>query len=220
VRLVLLSLQVFLLMSTPLPQASYAAVGVGRGAGLGMGLLFALYLLSDAVVFSTTRWLVARGGRPGVARLRAWLPERLGRAVADRTSKARVAPDGWSGLAAVFAAGYANLYLAALITGLSGRRTLTFTVAGIAGDLVQFSGAIALAGVLARAMGVPGGSWIALMTAPLVVASLPGWPCAYRTVITYLRRPRPAFLLVPTIHPSPVPVPVRIDDGGAVRHWE
>lgn len=217
-RVVLLSLQVLLLMCTPLPQASYAAVGLGRAAGLGMVLLFTLYVVSDVLVFTATRWIAARAGRPGIARVRSWLPGRLGRLLEDGASRARVAPGGWSGAVALFAAGYANLYLAALIAGLSGRRTLTFAIAGIAGDLVQFSGAIALAGVLARVMPVPGGGWIALMTAPLVVASLPGWPRACRTVTDYLRRPRPAFLPVPPPLPSPIPVPVRTDSGVMVRH--
>jgi hypothetical protein len=218
VRTVLLSLQVLVLMCTPLPQAAYAAVGVGRSAGLGLGLLFALYLISDVVMFSATRLLAHRAGLPGVVRLKAWLPAWLGRALDGGARRARMAPDGWTGLAAVFAAGYANLYLAALITGLGGRRTLAFTLAGIAGDMVQFSGAIVLAGVLARAISIPGGGWFALMTAPLVVASLPGWPRAYRTTIDYLRRPRPAFLLVPSALPSPVLVPVRTDDHSSVHH--
>jgi hypothetical protein len=214
VRAALISLQVFLLMCTPLPQASYAAVAFGRSAGLGMALLFALYAVSDVVVFTLTHALVRRAGRPGLLRLRGVLPSRLARPLNRAIGETSPERHGWSGLAALCAAGYANLYLAALLAGLGRRRVLPAAAAAISGDLVQFSGAIALAGVLLRVLPVPGGEWAALLTAPLIVAALPAMPRAYRVAICHLRSPRPSFLPIFPIVPAPAPalVPVRADE--------
>lgn len=206
VRRTLFSLQVFLLMCTPLPQASYAAVGFGRTVGLSMGLMLALYTASDVVGFLTVRWLTRHAGRPGLARLRRRLPQWLGRRLDRGCERAAIAGRGAVTAPAMFAAGYANLYLAALVAGFSRMRLLPALLYGITGDLVQFTGTVALAGMLARLLPFPGADWAALLAAPVLLGLVPAGLRLGRPLERYLRRPRPAFL-PPALVPVRVPVP-------------
>jgi hypothetical protein len=210
VRPIAVSLQVLLLMCTPLPQAAYAAVGFGRTLGLGMGLIFGLYVASDVIGFLAARWLTRRVGRPGLKRLLRRLPGRLERRLDEAAERAAPLAGGAGMLPAMFAAGYANLYLAALIAGLSRRRLLPAMAAGIGGDLIQFSGTVAIAGTLARLVSFPGADWAALFVAPTLVGLLPAWSRMVQATAAYLRRPRASFLPTPSL--IPVPVPVLVED--------
>jgi hypothetical protein len=157
------ALQVFLLMCAPLPQASYVAVGVGREAGLAMALVLLLYVASDTIVVTA----IALGVR------RLPLPARL-RALAERAAaRAERATRGRATLPALFAAGFASLYTAGVLAGLRPGRLAPALAAGIAGDVVQFSGTVALGGALARLLPFPGADWVFILAAPLLVAALP-----------------------------------------------
>lgn len=213
-RHALFTLQVFLLMCTPLPQASYAAIGLGRTLGLGMGLMFGLYFVSDLIAFLVVRWVTRRVGLPGLARLRRRLPRRLGEPLERLSERAARSSAAKMTLPAMFAAGYANLYLAALAAGLSRVRLLPALLVGVTGDLLQFTGTVALAGMMARAMPFPGADWAALLVAPALVGLLPAALPLGRGVVRYHRRPRPAFLFLPVLRrrPAPVPVGVAVED--------
>ena len=215
VRRAFFSLQVFLLMSTPLPQTAYAAVGLGRAGGLSMSLMFVLYALSDLLVFLAAYWLLRRAGRSPLGRLQQRLPRRLRRRLDDAGARAARLGRGKATAPAMFAAGYTNLYLAALFATVSRIRLLPAAAFGISGDLVQFSGAVALAGVLARALPFPSADWVMLLVAPVLVGLIPGFIKAARVAGDYLRRPRPAFL-PPVLAPVPVLVPVYADE---CRPW-
>ena len=210
-RRVLFSLQLFLLMSTPLPQTAYAAVGLGRAGGLSMSLMFVLYALSDLMVFLTAYWFLRRAGGSPLVRLRQQLPRRLTRRLDDAGARAARLGRGKATAPAMFAAGYANLYLAAVFANVSRIRLLPAAVFGISGDLLQFSGAVALAGVLARALPFPGADWVMLLAAPVLVGLIPALIKAARLAADYLRRPRSAFL-PPALMPVPVLVPVYVEE--------
>ena len=211
-RLFLLSVHILLLMCVPLPQSAFAAVGIGRGAGIPVAALFALYALSDVLTFALIVWGVRRMGRPGLARLETRLPRSLhGRL----TGGVHVAGRGALSTPAIFAAGYANLYLAALITGLRHGRTLPAALLGIAGDLLQFGSAALLAGTAAHFVQVPGGEFTMLMIVPVLVAIVP-------LLIKRLRIPLPRLprLSIPALQlgpPAPVPIPIPIHDERRVR---
>ena len=162
-----IALQVFLLMCAPLPQASYIAVGIGREAGLAMALLLLLYTLSDALVVTA----IALGAR------RLPLPARLRALVERAADRAERATRGRATLPALFAVGFASLYSAGILAGLRPGRLAPTLAAGIAGDVVQFSGTVALGGALARLLPFPGAEWVFIMAAPLLIAGLPaaGW---------------------------------------------
>ncbi len=172
-RRAFLSLQVLLLMCTPLPQASYAAVGLGRRGGLAMLRLLALYAISDAVALLLITWALRR----------VTLPARV-RALVDRAAQ-RAQPVARRGatLPALFAVGFVSLYTVGVIAGLSRVRLLPALTAGIAGDLVQFTGTVALGGLLARLLPFPGADWVFLLAAPLLVATLPGAAWAVRSAV-------------------------------------
>lgn len=170
-RRVLTVCQLFLLMSTPLPQASYLAILLGRSAGFHILLLFCLYAASDVVamlaVMTAVRWLGPRGhraltrlGRPG-----RWAERELQRA--ETLSQSALS------LPALFVGGVVNLYLVAAIAGLGNISRRKAMSAGIAGDLTQFISTVALGGALARALPFPAAEWLILMIAPLVVGGLP-----------------------------------------------
>ena len=143
-RRLLFILQVFLVMSLPVPQAAYAAIGFGRAIGLDLLHMIPMYILSDIIAFAVVVWVTRRYGRRGIARLLRPLPERFSRPFDRALSERRpVVP-----LPAMFATGYANLYLAALVTGLSPMRTLPSSLLGIAGDVFQFTGTVLLASLV------------------------------------------------------------------------
>ncbi len=172
-RWMLISLQVFALMCAPIPQSSYAAVAVGRTLGMGMAIMFGMYIVSDVAVFLTYWWLTRRVGQPGLSRLQrrlpAWAGGRLGRAV----GRAGRGGSGAVTLSSIFAAGYASLYLAVLLTTLRRAPLLPALAVAVAADVLQFSGTLALAGVLARVMPVPGAEWAGLVLAPLLAGVTP-----------------------------------------------
>ena len=158
----LISLQVFLLMCAPLPQASYVGVAVGRGAGLGMALLLALYTLSDLLALLLIYAVVRRVRLPG----------RLGRWVERTAVRADRIGGGPAALPALFATGYVSLYAVGVIAGLSRMRPVRVIMAGLAGDLVQFTSTVALGSVLATLLPFPGGSWALVAAAPLVTGAI------------------------------------------------
>ena len=172
-----ISLQVFLLMCAPLPQASYVGVAVGRNAGLAMGIMLALYTLSDLLALLLIYAVVRRVRLPG--RLGRWV-ERTA-ATAEQTTRGRAA------LPALFATGYASLYAVGVIAGLSRLRPARVIAAGLAGDLFQFTSTVALGGVLARALPFPGGTWAVLLAAPLLTGAV---ALAGRTCRSWVRTVR------------------------------
>ena len=210
-RRALFSLQVFLLMCTPLPQFSYGAVGFGRTVGLSMALILGLYVLSDLAAFLAVRWLARRLGQPGLVHLQRRLPRRLVRRVEPTVARAAQAERGGLTLPALFVAGYVNLYLAALVAGLSRVRLLPAMAFAVAGDLLQFAGTLALAGLLARSLPFRGAEWVTLLTVPVLLGLVPAGMCAARGLVRHLRRPRPAFL-PPVWSPALVPVPVYAEE--------
>ena len=172
-----ISLQVFLLMCAPLPQASYIGVAVGRDAGLALGVMLALYTLSDLLALL----LIAAA----VRRLR--LPGRLGRWVTRTAARAERIAGGPAALPALFATGYVSLYAVGVIAGLSRMRPARVIAAGLAGDLVQFTSTVALGGVLAHALPLPGETWALLLAAPLLTSVVALGGAAYRSVVRALR---------------------------------
>jgi hypothetical protein len=167
-----IGLQVFLLMCAPLPQASYIAVGVGREAGLAMALLLALYAASDTIVITA----IALGVR------RLPLPRRV-RALVERTAtRAERATRGRATLPALFATGFASLYTAGVLAGLRRGRLWPALTAAVIGDLVQFTGTVALGGALARLLPFPGADWVFILVAPLLIAALPAAAWTARAV--------------------------------------
>ena len=159
---ILISLQVFLLMCAPLPQASYVGVAVGRNAGLAMVLLLALYTLSDLLALLLSSTVVRRVRLPG----------RLGRWVARTAARAEQIGRGPAALPALFATGYASLYAVGVIAGLSRLRPARVMAAGLAGDLVQFTTTVALGGLLAALLPFPGANWAVVAAAPLLTVAL------------------------------------------------
>jgi hypothetical protein len=158
----LIGLQVFLLMCAPLPQASYIGVAVGRGAGLAMVLLLALYTLSDLLALLLISTVVRRVRLPG----------RLGRWVARTAARAEQLGRRPAALPALFATGYASLYAVGVLAGLSQLRPARVIAVGLAGDVFQFTTTVALSGLLATLLPVPGGSWALVVVAPLVTVAL------------------------------------------------
>ena len=173
-----ISLQVFLLMCAPLPQASYLGVAVGRNGGLAMGIMLALYTLSDVLALLLISTLVRH--------LR--LPGRLGRWVTRTAARAEGIASGRAMLPALFVTGYASLYAVGVIAGLSRLRPSRVIVAGLAGDLVQFTSTVALGGVLAHALPLPGGEWALLLAAPLLTGAVALGGTTYRSIVR-VRRP-------------------------------
>jgi hypothetical protein len=205
VRRLLFILQVFVVMSLPVPQAAYAAIGFGRTIGLDLLHMIPMYILSDVIAFAVVVWVTRRYGRRGIARLLRPLPERFSRPF-DRVLGERrtVVP-----LSAMFATGYANLYLAALVTGLSPMRTLPSSLLGIAGDVFQFTGTVLLASLVMKMLPFRGSEWAVLLTLPALVAVVPfGLQGLKRLVERLCGLPA---VLPPA--PVPVPIPVRADDG-------
>lgn len=172
-RRTLISLQVFALMCSPLPQASYAAVGLGRTLGMRLLPMVLLYALSDLVVFLAYWWVTRRLGFAGLGRIQRRLPSMLGERLARAGSGAERVGQGTATLPAIFAAGSASLYLAVVMTALSRARLLPAMLAAVTADVLQFTGTVALAGALARLLPVPGGQWLMLAAAPALVALLP-----------------------------------------------
>ena len=158
----LISLQVFLLMCAPLPQASYVGVAVGRNAGLGIMLLLALYTLSDLLALLLIYAVVRRVRLPG----------RLGHWVARTAARAEQIGRGPAALPALFATGYASLYAVGVIAGLRRLRPARVMAAGLAGDLFQFTTTVALGGLLAALLPFPGASWAVVAAAPLLTVTL------------------------------------------------
>jgi hypothetical protein len=201
----LFAIHVFLMMCLPLPQAAYAAVGVGRTVGLGMLHLLSLYVASDLVAYALIVWVARRYGRRGLEKLAMRLPRRAREPMLHALDSKRAS------LPAMFVTGYANLYLAALIAGLSRTRLVPAAVLGIGGDVIQFTSTVLLAGVINRLVPVPGGEWTLLLTLPLLLGVLPIGLGALKKLVEHLRGLRP--VLPPVPRPVPVPVPVRADEG-------
>jgi hypothetical protein len=200
VRRVLLAIHVFLMMCLPIPQAAYAAVGLGRTVGLGMLHLISLYVASDLVAYAMIVWVARRYGRRGLEKLAMRLPGHARGPLLSALDSKRVS------LPAMFVTGYANLYLAALIAGLSRRRVVPAAVLGIGGDVIQFTSTVLLAGVINRLLPIPGGEWAVLLTLPLLLGVLPIGFGALKKVLEHVHGLRPV------LQPAPVPVPVRADE--------
>ena len=173
----LISLQVFLLMCAPLPQASYVGVAVGRNAGLAMVLILALYTLSDLLALLLIATVVRR----------VQLPGRLGRWVARTAARAEQIGQGPAALPALFATGYASLYAVGVIAGLSRLRPARVIVVGLAGDLFQFTTTVALGGLLAALLPFPGASWAVVAAAPVLTVTLVLGGRAGHTLTRFLR---------------------------------
>ena len=173
----IISLQVFLLMCAPLPQASYIGVAVGRDAGLALGIMLVLYTLSDLLALLLIAALVRRVRLPG----------RLGRWVARTAARAEGLAGGRAALPALFATGYASLYAVGVLAGLSRLRPARVIAAGLAGDLVQFTSTVALGGVLAHALPLLGGTWALLLAALLLTGAVALGGAAYRFMARMLR---------------------------------
>ena len=173
----IISLQVFLLMCAPLPQASYIGVAVGRDAGLALGIMLVLYTLSDLLALLLIAALVRRVRLPG----------RLGRWVARTAARAEGLAGGRTALPALFATGYASLYAVGVLAGLSRLRPARVIAAGLAGDLVQFTSTVALGGVLAHALPLPGGTWALLLAASLLTGAVALSGAAYKFIARALR---------------------------------
>lgn len=202
----LLTLQVFLLMCLPVPQAAYAAVAYGGAFGLDLRLMLGLYVVASSCLFLTAYTLSRVLGVAGIARLRRRLPEWVDRRLNSAVARAP-SPRDKKAYPAVFFAGYANLYLAAVVAGLGRMRVVPAMLFGMAGDVLQFSGAVLLAGVLARLLPFPGSNWAALMLAPVVMGLTPAAIRISRFALAYLKRPRSSFLPGPRKGSLPVRVP-------------
>ena len=117
-----------------------------------MALLLVLYTASDALVVTA----IALGAR------RLPLPARLRARVERIAARAERATRGRATLPALFAVGFASLYTAGVLAGLRPGRLATALATGIAGDVVQFTGTVALGGALARLLPFPGAVWTVL----------------------------------------------------------
>lgn len=183
-RRALTAFQLFLLMTAPLPQASYAAIGLGRAAGLHILLLLGLYAVSDVVavlsVMTVVRWLGPRGHR-ALARL-----GRPGRWLERELQRAETLSRGALGVPTLFIGGVVNLYLVAAVAALGNVSRRVTLAAAIAGDLIQFVSTVALGGVLARALPFPAAEWVFLLAAPLFIGAL---PAALRLTHRFVRVP-------------------------------
>lgn len=168
----LIATQVFLLMCAPLPQASYVAVGLGREGGLELLQLLLIYAASDVLALGLLVLVVRR----------LPLPERLRLLVERGAARAEAHSAGRATLPAFFVAGVASLYSVALLAGMRRARALPSLAAGLAGDLSQFTSTVLLGGALARLLPVPGGEWLFLLGAPLLVGGATLAPVGLRRV--------------------------------------
>ncbi len=205
-RLLVLSLEVFLMMCLPAPQAAYAAVGLGHAAGLDTLAMFGLYVVSDIVAFLVVVSIGRRYGLPGLERLAARLPRWMGARLLRMTEQHRPS----LALPAMFLTGYLNLYLAAVTVGLSRMRIVPASAFGILGDVIQFTSTVLLAGLLARLLPLPGAEWIVLFTLPALLAVLP--VAARWLSLRLARTARPRGVRRAQPHGPPLPVSVLADD--------
>lgn len=150
-------------MCTPLPQASYAAVALGQRAGLDLLLMFALYAAADVVALFVLTTALRRVPLPRL--VRRWV-DRAGHAAERRLSPRRR-------LAALFLTGYANLYAVGVLMGFGRVRLAPAFLAGMAGDLVQFTSTVLLGGIVARFLPIPGAELSFLAGATLVAVGIP-----------------------------------------------
>jgi hypothetical protein len=202
VRRALVNLQVFGLMCLPLPQAAYAAVALGGRLGLDIGSLLTLYALSDVLAFLVIGLVLRRLGPAAMQRARRYLP----RHVDARLQRSLPAGTVALGVPAMFAAGYANLYLAAVVSGLGRSRFVTGMAFGIAGDLVQFTGTVMLASALAKALPFQGADMVLLLVLPAALAAASFALRSRGLSIDRLRVRRSP------LDPALVPVPVRVEE--------
>lgn len=164
-------------MCTPLPQASYAAVALGQRAGLDLLLMFGLYAAADVVALFVLTTVLRRVPLPPLLRR---FVDRAGHAAERRLSPRRR-------LAALFLTGYANLYAVGVLMGFGRVRLAPAFLAGMAGDLVQFTSTVLLGGVVARFLPIPGAELSFLAGATLVAVGIPACLWIVRHGVRLLR---------------------------------
>lgn len=150
-------------MCTPVPQAAYAAVALGRRAGLDLLLMFGLYAAADVLALFILTAVLRRVPLPGLLRR---LVDRAGHAAERKLSPRRR-------VAALFLTGYANLYAVGVLMGFGRVRLAPAFLAGLAGDLVQFTSTVVLGGFIARFLPIPGAEWSFLAGATIVAVGIP-----------------------------------------------